>query len=241
MPGQNTVVAQHYKGEFQTISFPLHGSTITRGAVTPLFYLEKDIVVDDVRLITRIAGASGLTLDVGFLPGATPVATWVGTVTTANTSTTLTVATTTSGSLKVGDRLANISGAVITGIPADTYISAFGTYPASLTGTVTISAAATASATVAGAAMAWRSVLTAPMAAATDNVVVVGAVNANIATIPTAAPSNLVVTTGNNIVAGPTTSNNTTTLGNVLSILALGAATTNYIGTLQIRYRTRVA
>ena len=53
--------------------------------------------------------------------------------------------------------------------------------------------------------------------------------------------SNLVVTTGNNIVAGPTTSNNTTTLGNVLSILALGAATTAYIGTLQIRYRTRVA
>lgn len=240
MPGQNTVVAQHYQDEFQTISFPLDGSTVTRGAVTPLLYLEKNIVVDDVRLITRIGGASGLTLDVGFVPGATPCATWVGTVTTA-TNTTLTIASTTSGSLNVGDRLANISGAVITGIPADTYISAFGTYPASLTGTVTISAAATASATVAGAATAWKSVLTAPMAAATDNVVVVGAVNANSTTIPTAAPSNLVVTTGNNIVAGPTTNNGTNTLGNVLSILALGAATTAYIGTLQIRYRTRVA
>ena len=240
MPGQNTVVAQHYQDEFQTISFPLHGSTITRGAVTPLFYLEKDIVIDDVRLITRIAGASGLTLDVGFLPGATPAATWVGTVTPA-LSTTLTIASTTSGSLNVGDRLANVNGAVITGIPADAYITAFGTYPASLTGTVTISATGTATSTVAGAAMAWKSVLTAPMAAATDNVVVVGAVNANIATIPTAAPSNLVVTTGNNIVAGPTTSNNTTTLGNVLSILASGAATTAYNGTLQIRYRTRVA
>lgn len=240
MPGQNTVVAQQYMDQYDTVSFPLHGSTITRGAVTPLFQLEKDIVIDDVRLITRIAGAAGLTLDVGFLPGATPVATWTGTVTTA-TSTTLTVATTTSGSLNVGDRLANISGAVITGIPADTYISAFGTYPASATGTVTISAAATASATVSGAATAWRSVLTAPMAAATDNVVVVGAVNANSSTIPTAAPANLVVTTANNLVQGPTTSGTTAVVGKVLGILALGAATTAYIGTLQIRYRTRVA
>lgn len=66
---------------------------------------------------------------------------WVGTVTTVTTSPTVTVNTTTSGILHVGDTL------VAAGIPNGTTISAFGTYtPGAGTGTVTLSANATASA-----------------------------------------------------------------------------------------------
>jgi hypothetical protein len=81
------------------------------------------------------------------------------------------------------------------------------------------------------------------MSAATANAnsIVVGAINSNLTTIPTAAPNSYAVTTPNNVVPGPTTSGSTTTLGGVLSIEARGAATTNYIGTLQIRYRERLA
>jgi hypothetical protein len=71
--------------------------------------------------------------------------------------------------------------------------------------------------------------------------IVVGAINSNLTTIPTAAPNNLEVTEPNNVVPGPVTVGSTTTLGGVLSIEARGAATTDYVGTLQIRYRERLA
>jgi hypothetical protein len=248
MPGQNPVVAEHYQDQFQTISFPLHGSTITRGAITPLLYVEKrQIVIDDVRLITR-NGEASLTIDVGFMPGATPTgATWTGTYTcSVAASTTVTIVSTVSGSLSVGDRLVDQdSGAVLSNIPADAYIASFGTYPISatnLTGTVIINTAATGTSTGAsGEATSFKSVLTAPMSAATDNTIVVGAINSNLTTIPTAAPNSLEVTEANNVVPGPVTVGTTTTLGNVIGIEARGAATTNYVGTLQIRYRERLA
>jgi hypothetical protein len=245
MPGQNPVVAQHYPDHFHTVSFPLHGSTITRGAITPLLYVEKQqLVVDDVRLITRV-GEDSLTIDVGFTPGATPTgATWSGTYTCSVASgTTVTIASTVSGSLSVGDRLVANTGAALSNIPVGAYIASFGTYTvAAGTGTVVISAAATGTSTGAsGTALSFKSVLTAPMSAATatNNSVVVGAINSNNATVPTSAPNSLEVTTPNNIVPGPITT--PSTLGSVLCIEARGAATTNYIGTLQIRYRDRLA
>lgn len=247
MPGQNPVVAEHYTDQFQTISFPIHGSTIGRGLITPLLYVEKrQIVIDDVRLITRRA-VTDLTVDVGFMPGATPVSSWTGTITTTNASATVTIATTSAGTLSVGDRFVNaITGAAVTGLPADVYISALGTYPISatnLTGTVTLNTGTGVTAGTGSAANAvnFKSVLTAPMAAGTDNTMVVGAINSNLTTIPTAAPNNLEVTEANNIVLGPVTVGTTTTLGNVIGIEARGAATTNYVGTLQIRYRERLA
>ena len=247
MPGQNPVVAQHYPDHFHTVSFPLHGSTITRGAITPLLYVEKQqLVVDDVRLITRV-GVDSLTIDVGFTPGATPTgATWTGTYScSAAAGTTVTIASTTGGSLSVGDRLVANDGSALTNIPVGAYIASFGTYPISstnLTGTVIISSAATGTSTGAsGTALSFKSVLTAPMSAATatNNSMVVGAINSNNATIPTTAPNSLEVTTPNNIVPGPITT--PSTLGSVLCVEARGAATTNYIGTLQIRYRDRLA
>jgi hypothetical protein len=245
MPGQNSVVAQHYPDHFHTVSFPLHGSTITRGAITPLLYVEKQqLVVDDVRLITRV-GEDSLTIDVGFTPGATPTgATWSGTYTcSVASSTTVTIVSTVSGSLSVGDRLVANSGAALTNIPVGAYIASFDTYTvATGTGTVVISAAATGTSTGAsGTALSFKSVLTAPMSAATatNNSVVVGAINSNNATVPTAAPNSLEVTTPNNIVPGPITT--PSTLGSVLCVEARGAATANYIGTLQIRYRDRLA
>ena len=243
MPGQNPVVADHYPDQLQTLSFPLHGSSITRGATTPLLYVEKrQIVVDDVRLITR-AGVASLTIDVGFLPGATPAgATWTGTL-SSTSSTTVTINTTVSGSLAVGDRLVPLTGTPITSMPADAYIDSFGTYTvAAGTGTVIINSATTGTiTTVSTAACSFDSILTAPMSAATDNTVVVGAINFSSATVPTAKPNSLAVTTANNILLGPTSSGSTTVLGNVLCIEPRGAATTNYVGTLQIRYRERVA
>jgi hypothetical protein len=241
MPGQNPVVAQHVPDQFQTLSYPIHGSTITRGAVTPLLQVEKQqLVIDDVRLITRV-GVSSLTIDVGFLPGATPTSsTWTGTYScSVASSTTVTIDSTVSGSLSVGDRLVSSSGAALTNIPADAYIASFGTYTvAAGTGTVVINSAATGTSSGAtGAASSFKSVLTAAMSAATNNIVVVGAVNSNQSTLPTTAPNSLAVTTPNNIVAGPIGS----TAGQVLGIEARGAATTNYIGTLQIRYRDRLA
>ena len=243
MPGQNPVVAEHYQDQLQTISFPLHGSTITRGAITPLLYVEKrQIVVDDVRLITR-TGVSSVTVDVGFLPGATPTgATWTGTL-SSTSSTTVTINSTVSGSLAVGDRLVPLTGTAITSMPNEAYIASFGTYTvAAGTGTVIINSATTGTiSSVSTAARSFNSVLTAPMSAATDNTIVVGAINSNQSTVPTAAPNNLSVTTPNNVVPGPTTSGSTTVLGSVLGIEARGAATTNYVGTLQIRYRERLA
>jgi hypothetical protein len=243
MPGQNPVVAEHYQDQFQTISFPIHGSTITRGAITPLLYVEKrQLVVDDVRLITRIAGASGLTIDVGFTRGALPTSGWSGTYSCAST-TTVTIDSTVSGYLTVGDRLGAIAGTALTNIPEGAYIQSFGTYTvASGTGTVIISSATTGTSSGAsGTAIDFNSVLTAPMAADTGNTMVVGAINGNQSTVPTAAPNSYSVTTPNNIVPGPVTVGSTTTLGGVLSIEARGAATTAYIGTLQIRYRERLA
>lgn len=245
MPGQNPVVAEHYPDHFHTVSFPLHGSTIGRGLITPLLYVEKrQIVIDDVRLITRRA-VTDLTVDVGFMPGAAPVSSWTGTITTTNASATVTIASTSAGSLSVGDRFVNaITGATVTGLPADVYISALGTYSASNpTGTVTLNTGTGVTAGTGSAANAinFKSVLTAPMAAGTDNTMVVGAINSNLTTIPTAAPNNLEVTEANNIVLGPVTVGTTTTLGNVICIEARGAATTNYVGTLQIRYRERLA
>jgi len=246
MPGQNPVVAEHYKDQFQTISFPIHGSTITRGAITPLLYVEKrQIVVDDVRLITRV-GVDSLTIDVGFTRGAAPVGGWTGTYScSAANGTTVTIDSTTSGFLTVGDRLATVAGAALTNIPVGAYIQSFGTYTAAAgTGTVIISDAATnTSSGATGNAIDFNSVLTAPMAAATANAntIVVGAINSNQSTVPTTAPNSYAVTTPNNIVPGPVTVGSTTTLGGVLSIEARGAATTNYIGTLQIRYRARQA
>jgi hypothetical protein len=243
MPGQNPVVAEHYPDHFHTVSFPLHGSAITRGAVSPLLYVEKrQIVIDDVRLITRI-GVASVTIDVGFLPGATPTgATWTGTL-SSTSSTTVTINSTASGSLAVGDRLVPVSGTPITSMPADAYIASFGTYTvAAGTGTVIINSATTGTiTTVSTAAHSFDSILTAPMSAATDNTIVVGAINSNQSTVPTAAPNNLAITTPNNVVPGPTTSGSTTVLGGVLGIEARGAATTGYIGTLQIRYRERLA
>jgi hypothetical protein len=244
MPGQNSVVAEHYPDHFHTVSFPIHGSTIARNGITPLLYVEKrQIVIDDVRLITRRAGASGLTLDVGFTPGATPVATWKGTITTTLSSATVTIASTTSGysasSLSVGDRLYAIAGGVPTGVPAEAYITAV----ASDFSTVTMNTGtgATAATGTTAYVVSYKSVLTAPMDAATENTIVVGAINSNQSTLPTAAPNNLEVTEPNNVVPGPTTSGSTTTLGRVLCIEARGAATTDYVGTLQIRYRERLA
>jgi len=245
MPGQNPVVAEHYQDQFQTISFPIHGSTIGRGLITPLMQVEKrQMVIDDVRLITRRA-VTDLTIDVGFMPGATPVSTWTGTITTTNASATVTIASTSAGSLSVGDRFVNaITGAAVTGLPSDVYIASFGTYSASNpTGTVTLNTGTgvTAGTGSAANAISFKSVLTAPMAAGTDNTVVVGAINSNLTTLPTTAPNNLEVTEPNNILAGPVTVGSTTTAGTVLSIEARGAATTNYVGTLQIRYRERLA
>lgn len=243
MPGQNPVVAEHYPDHFHTVSFPLHGSTIGRNLLTPLLYVEKrQIVIDDVRLITRRPGAAGLTIDVGFTPGAFPVATWKGAFSITNTSATIGVASTDSGysasSIGLGDRIFVIAGGVPTGFPADAHISTIVTAGSSFT----MSAAATATSTSTTAyAVSYKSVLTAPMAAATENTMVVGAINSNLATIPTAAPNNLEVTTPNNVVPGPTTSGSTTTLGHVICIEARGAATTDYVGTLQIRYRERLA
>jgi len=245
MPGQNPVVAEHYQDQFHTISFPLTSNTITRGAITPLLYVEKrQIVVDDVRLITR-KGDTSLTIDVGFLPGATPTgATWTGTL-SSTSSTTVTINSTVSGSLAVGDRLVTLTGAAITDMPVGAYIDSFGTYPISstnLTGTVIINSATTGTiSAVSTAANGFDSILTAPMSAATDNTMVVGAINSNQSTVPTAKPNSLAVTTPNNIVPGPTTSGSTTVLGSVLCIEARGAAVSNYVGTLQIRYRERLA
>jgi len=243
MPGQNPVVAEHYQDQLQTISFPIHGSTIARNGITPLLYVEKrQIVIDDVRLITR-RGVTDLTLDVGFTPGATPVATWKGTITTTNASATVTIASTTSGysasSLSVGDRFYAIAGGVPTGVPAEAYITAV----ASDFSTVTMNTGtgATAATGTTAYVVSYKSVLTAPMSAATENTMVVGAINSNQSTLPTAAPNNLEVTEPNNVVPGPTTSGSTTTLGRVLCIEARGAATTDYVGTLQIRYRERLA
>lgn len=243
MPGQNPVVAEHYPDHFHTLSFPIHGSTVTRGAITPLLYVEKrQMVVDDVRLLTRV-GVASLTLDVGFTPGATPTgATWTGTYTCSVASgTTVTIASTTGGSLGVGDRLVANDGSALTNIPVGAYIASFGTYTvATGTGTVVISAAATGSSTGAsGTALSFKSVLTAPIAAGTDNTMTVGAVNYSSATVPTAAPNSLEVTSANNVVPGPITTSST--LGSVLGIEARGAATTNYVGTLQIRFRDRLA
>ena len=245
MPGQNPVVAQHYPDQFHTLSFPLTANSITRGAVTPLLYVEKpQMVIDDVRLITRI-GATSMTLDVGFMPGATPTgATWNGNYTTDST-TTVSITVTTSGSLSIGDRLVQNSGTVLAGIPADAYISSFGTYTtAAGTGTVVISEAASTSTAYTGStgyATSFKSVLTAPMAAGTSNTMVVGAINSNQSTVPTSGANSYAVTTPNNVVPGPTTSGSTTTLGRVLAIEARGAAVTGYVGTLQIRYRERLA
>jgi len=243
MPGQNPVVAQHYPDHFHTLSFPIHGSTITRGAITPLLYVEKQqMVVDDVRLLTRV-GVASLTIDVGFMPGATPTgATWTGTYTcSVAAGTTVTIASTTGGSLSVGDRLVANDGSALTNIPVGAYIVSFGTYTVTAgTGTVVISAAATGTSTGAsGTALSFKSVLTAPLSAATDNTMVVGAINSNNSTVPTTAPNSLEVTTPNNIVPGPITT--PSTLGGVLGLEARGAATTNYIGTVQIRYRDRLA
>lgn len=245
MPGQNPVVAEHYQDQFQTISFPIHGSTIARNGITPLLYVEKrQIVVDDVRLITRRAGGTGLTIDVGFTPGATPVATWKGTVSTTSSSPTVGIETTTSGysasSLGVGDRFYAIAGGVPTNFPDDAYISAVVTAGSSYT--INGNATGTSSGThVAAYAVNYKSLLTAPMNAATENTMVVGAINSNQSTLPTAAPNNLEVTEPNNIVPGPTTSGSTTTLGRVLCIEARGGTVTDYVGTLQIRYRERLA
>lgn len=243
MPGQNPVVAQHYPDQFQTLSFPIHGSTIARNGITPLLYVEKrQIVIDDVRLITR-RGVTSLTLDVGFTPGATPVATWKGTITTTAANATVTIASTTSGysasSLSVGDRFYAIAGGVPTGVPDDAYITAV----ASDFSTVTMNTGtgATAATGTTAYVVSYKSVLTAPMSAATENTIVVGAINSNQSTLPTAAPNNLEVTEPNNVVPGPTTSGSTTTLGRVLCIEARGAATTDYVGTLQIRYRECLA
>lgn len=252
MPGQNTVVAQHYMDQYETVSFPLHGSTVTRDKVTPILYLEKDIVIDDIRIINRL-GIAGLTLDVGFLPGAKPVGeTWAGKVTTTATSTVVTITSTTTGSgpLSVGDRFMAADGTTTNaGFTINSYIVSFGTYtPGSGTGTVNINQnSASAVTTTDSVACAWKSVLTAPMSAIvnTSNTVVVGSVNANTNTVPVsaaAAGANFyAVTTPNNIVKGPSTLVTTPVLGNVIGILAEGAATTNYVGTLQIRYRTRIA
>jgi len=244
MPGQNPVVAEHYPDHFHTLSFPLHGSTITRGAVTPLLQVEKrQMVVDDVRLITR-AGVDDLTIDVGFLPGATPMGrTWVGTYTCTNASASVTIASTTSGALGLGDRLVNLDGSALTNIPVGAHIAAFGTYTAaSGTGTVTISANATGASTgAAGAGSSFKSILKAPISAATanNNTVVVAEINYGTGTLPTTAPNSLEVTTPNNVVPGPIST--PATVGAVLGIEARGAATTNYVGTLQIRYRDRQA
>lgn len=71
----------------------------------------------------------------------TPGNVWAGTVTTTNASTTVTIDTTTSGQLHVGDNL------VGTDIPIGATIASFGTYtPVAGTGTVVISAAATGAA-----------------------------------------------------------------------------------------------
>ena len=244
MPGQNPVVAEHYPDHFHTVSFPLNSSTITRNQITPLLYVEKrQIVIDDVRLITR-RGVGSLTIDVGFTPGAAPVANWKGTIDISNSSATITVNTTASGysasSLSVGDRLFDITGTVPTGIPTDAYITAV----ASGAGSFTINTATGASASASGSTcytVNYKSVLTAPLDAGTENTMVVGAINSNQSTVPSTAPNNLEVTTPNNIVLGPTTSGSTTVLGNVLCIEARGAVTTNYVGTLQIRYRERLA
>jgi len=241
MPGQNPVVADYYPDQFQTLSFPLHGSTIVRNGLTPLLYVEKrQIVIDDIRLITRF-GVASLTLDVGFTPGATPVATWKGTVSTTNASPTVGIATTATGysasSLSVGDRFYAIAGGVPTGFPDDAYISAVVTAGSSYTINGNASATSTGTHTAAYA-VNYKSLLTAPMSAATENTIVVGAINYSSATIPTTAPNNLEVTEANNIVLGPVSPS---TLGNVISIEARGAATTNYVGTLQIRYRERVS
>ena len=244
MPGQNPVVAEHYQDQFQTISFPIHGSTIARNGITPLLYVEKrQIVIDDVRLITRRAGGTGLTLDVGFTPGATPVAIWKGTINTTADVATVTIASTTSGysasSLSVGDRFYAIAGGVPSGVPADAYITAI----ASDLSTVTMNTGtgATVASGTTAYAVNFKSVLTAPMAAATENTMVVGTINSNQSTLPTAAPNNLEVTEPNNIVLGPTTSGSTTTLGRVICIEARGGTVTDYVGTLQIRYRERLA
>ena len=241
MPGQNPVVADYYPDQFQTLSFPLHGSTIVRNGLTPLLYVEKrQIVIDDIRLITRF-GVASLTIDVGFTPGATPVATWKGTVSTTNSSPTVGIVTTTTGysasSLGIGDRFYAIAGGVPTNFPDDAYISAVVTAGSSYT----INGNATGTSTsphITAYAVNYKSLLTAPMSAATENTIVVGAINYSSATIPTTAPNNLEVTEANNIVLGPVSPS---TLGNVISIEARGAATTNYVGTLQIRYRERVA
>jgi len=250
MAGQNTVVAQHYMDQFETVSFPLSASTITRDKVTPILYLEKDVVIDDIRIINRL-GIAGLTLDVGFLPGAKPVGeTWSGKVTTTASSAVVTITTTTAGSLSVGDRFMAADGTTTNaGFTINSYIISFGTYtPGAGTGTVNINQnAASAVTTTDAVACAWKSVLTAPMSAVanTTNTVVVGAINANPNTVPAsaaAAGANFyAVTTPNNIVKGPSTLVTTPVLGNVIGILAEGAATTNYVGTLQIRYRTRIA
>jgi hypothetical protein len=245
MPGQNPVVAEHYPDHFHTLSFPLHGSTITRGAITPLLQVEKrQMIVDDVRLITRV-GVDSLTIDVGFMPGATPIgSTWTGTYTcSVAAGTTVTIASTTGGSLSVGDRLVNNDGSALTNIPVGAYIASFGTYTvAAGTGTVVISAAATGSSTGAtGAASSFKSILKAPISAATanNNTVVVADINYGTGTLPTTAPNSLEVTTPNNVVPGPIST--PATVGAVLGIEARGAATTNFIGTLQIRYRDRLA
>lgn len=244
MPGQTPVVAEHYPDHFHTLSFPMHGSTITRGAITPLLQVEKrQMVIDDVRLITR-NGVTSLTIDVGFMPGTAPTGrTWVGTYScSVANGTTVTIASTTSGSLSVGDRLVDQdTGDPLTNIPADAYIVSFGTYTvAAGTGTVVISAAATGTSTGAGGeACSFKSVLKAPMNAGTDNGVVVADINYNLSTLPTTAPNSLEVTEPNNIVPGPVST--TGTVGAVLGIEARGAATTSYVGTLQIRYRDRLA
>ena len=244
MPGQNPVVAEHYPDQFQTLCIPMHTGTITRGAITPLLQVEKrQMVIDDVRLITR-NGETSLTIDVGFMPGATPTGkTWSGTYScSAATTTTVTIDSTVSGSLSVGDRIVDQdSGGAITNIPVGGYIESFGTYTvAGGTGTVIINSAATGtSAGASGEATSFKSVLKAPMSAATDNVVVVADINYSTSTLPTAAPNSLAVTSANNILLGPIAT--PATAGVVLGIEARGAATTNYVGTLQIRYRERLA
>jgi len=245
MPGQNPVVAQHYPDHFHTVSFPLNSSIIGRNLLTPLLYVEKNqIVIDDVRLITRRPGGAGLTIDVGFTPGATPVATWKGALSTTDTIVSIGVASTASGysasSIGVGDRIFVIAGGVPSGFPADAHISTVVTAGSSFTMSAAASATSTGTHTAAYT-VSYKSVLTAPMAATTENTIVVGAINSNQSTLPTAAPNNLEVTEPNNIVPGPTTSGSTTTLGAVLCVEARGNATTDYVGTLQIRYRERLA
>lgn len=73
MAGQLPVTIQGYKDEFVTRTYMLNATSNPATSIVPIFYAERDTVIDSVILIVgTLASTAGATYDVQVRVGATP-------------------------------------------------------------------------------------------------------------------------------------------------------------------------